>query len=157
MQGIVTITTDISYCPKLKRAAYAIRFSRNVNPLKFTGMLKDTFNGPAAAELACIALAVWRLDIEQDKPARVVINTDSQPSIDLIENGSRKHDPLVIRAVHMIKGIHERNGWKLDIRHVRAHVKGTAVENRHRANQWCDDTARETLANFRIKNKRKKR
>jgi len=145
---LVTITTDASYYHDHKIGGYAFWITSNMGRLRYSNAFSVTINSPHDAEFKCIINALHFLKKTGWEVTRLVINTDSQTTIDHIE----KIPPIKVRKTKKLPqhAIDNINYYKAIISHLKSpvvslrHVKGHTHTNttRNWVNQWCDDNAK---------------
>ncbi len=141
---LVTVNTDGSFYPDTGRGGYAFWISSNAGTFKGYGKLRDC-PGSIEAELMAIANALHYLrhNEELNSVTKIIINTDCESLINVINNAHRNRTP----SMNKIRGSisHYIGKWKgkdstYEIRHVKAHKK---VESpREFVNDWLDKHAK---------------
>lgn len=147
---IVTINTDASYRPKIKRGTYAFWIICNEFKVTMSGALRKKISRPEIAEFQCIMNALFIVLSTDTKNSihKIIINTDCLNVISLINQDQR-----MIKRFHLNKwGRNLRNqfldlieNYGIDIsiiefRHVIGHEHTNTPRNY--VNQWCDDHAK---------------
>lgn len=145
---LVTINTDASWCPDTLIATYAFwAVSDNFRIVK-TGTFKNKCLNPSEAESKCIINALKSVLIHKDI-TNVIINTDSQQSIDLFTTstshlrGENKETWASLRKVYK----EVCGSVKITFRHVKAHTR--VSDARSFVNRWCDTQAKKQLREAR--------
>lgn len=150
---LVTINTDASYYPQYKVGGYAIWITSDDGRLKYANGFKDMLASQHDAEFKSIINALHILKKTKLTVSKLIINTDSQTVIDVV-NGtpSKKGKPKYLKDnynlfLNLIKqmGIND-----VTLRHVKAH---THTKNaRHWVNDWLDKQAKKAAKEL-VKNK----
>jgi ribonuclease HI len=144
---LVTINTDASF--RSGSAGYAFWIVCNAGKIQKAGEIKLKVAGINDAEMMCIANTIHTLKHSKFKEIeKVIINTDSQISIDYLSGRSRpKHGSTISNVVdetyfNMLevclkygKSIREVK-HVFEFRHVKAH--SGKKDSRSYVNDWCD-------------------
>lgn len=148
---LVTVNTDASY--RSGAAGYAFWIVCDAGKLQKAGEIKNKVAGINDAELMCIANAIHTLKHSKFKGIeKVIINTDSQTSIDFLSGKSRPKYSSPIsnivdetyfnmlevclkygKSIRQVKQVFE-------FRHVKAH--SGKKDSRSYVNDWCDKEAK---------------
>lgn len=138
---LVTMFTDASWNSKHRRGTWAMWAKLNGHTIRYSGIIKSPMPQSGTAELSAIAngLFVVKSRFDPCPDSLIIVQTDSAESIAALQIGShnRRQD---LELVQYINKMIMDNGWRLDVRHVKAH-KGTATR-RNAVNTWCDKECR---------------
>lgn len=144
----ITITTDASYCPVEKRAAYAFWISSDLGSIKKSGMLKQCKTS-GEAELMCLYNAIHYFIKNGLKCEMLYVNTDYQAAADLMPDKMKPFSEKFIHSIlRQIARILNEYGQPFIFRHVKAHVK--VLKARGYVNTWCDKEAKRVLKAYRL-------
>lgn len=144
---VVTIFTDASFDPRNRAAGWSawVKFGPALDQtVRLFGPVKDDPCSALGAELAAIAnvLHAAARSLRLGADDLVILQTDCLTAIDVIEGRSRR--PLRRKFVAACKGNIDQtlqaHGFRLDLRHVKAHQGGH--DRRSWVNEWCDTAAK---------------
>lgn len=148
---LATINTDASF--KDGYAGYAFWIVCDAGKIQKAGEIKKKVGGSTDAEAMCITNAIHTLKHSRFNEVRkVIINTDSQSSIDLLTGKTRgSASSEIVKAIDECRllmmefclqiGKSIRDVDKVfELRHVKAHTK--KKDSRSFVNEWCDKEAK---------------
>lgn len=146
---LVTINTDASYRDDLKVGAFSFWMVCNQGRHFGAGPLKGAIRHCNEAEFKAILNALHFLQHKSGWTGltSIIINTDSQSAIDII-NGGPTHK-WATELLQVLKRTRKSLGVKIQARKVKAH--SGIDEKRKWVNNWCDKSAKRALSTF-IKN-----
>lgn len=146
---LVTIISDASHCPDTLAGGYGCWIASNRGSKEFGGPLNDAMDSAEIeAKAACNALhyaitngLVKRRDV-------ILIQVDALAALEMF-NGRRKPRLRELEILEWINNIAARNDLTLRYRHVKGHTNNR--DARSRAQQKCDDLARQYMQQERGK------
>jgi ribonuclease HI len=161
----VSIFTDASVNPDLKKAGYAFYIGCKVGRLQKAGRLKVETSESNVAEIHCIANAIYTLLHSKFQPiTKVFIYSDSVACLNAITGESRSFKSKEVRAVQeeiqfLMMEICLKHGKSIrsvksffQLTHVKAHTKKT--DKLSQINAWCDENAKKYMRlPCKVKNK----
>lgn len=142
---LVTLFTDASYCHRKKVGGWAMWAKRGpAEKAVYGGRLKGRPVSSAYAEIAALANAMARLETLGwlDDRTLVIAQTDcldvinyvTRPLLSASKNMARPRDSILERRARL--------GFRLDLRHVKAHIRPSDRASRHHVNETVDQIAK---------------
>lgn len=155
---LVTITTDASFCPIIKKASFAFCIACDEIKIRRSGLLRKNVKCSSQAEFKCIVNALYVMATSVNGNIdRIIVNTDSMNCIHIFN----KDKAMIKRWGLSSWGYNYMSGFKkiikqyninpsiIELRHVKAH-SGTDTA-RQWTNEWCDQQAKNELRTYRNK------
>ncbi len=147
----IVINSDASCSSRRRIGAYAYYIRADGLKLKNYGILRTRTRSINVCELLAVGNALAHLLQQPTLPIvqKIIINTDSQATIQRIERGVRRERKPIFAAVvprilALLATLRERtSAQEVELRHVRAHANTDDAKTR--ANHWCDHHARVAL------------
>lgn len=152
MYNILTINTDAGFCPKTKIATYAIYARHDDFFIQSAGVFKTHTKDSHHAERKAILNALHLVSKKNSKISKVIINTDSRNSIELLSLNKNKLGNKQKELYEFLKLFLEykkKLSCKIEFRHVKSHQKVETAKQY--ANNWCDKTCKSILIEERVK------
>ena len=140
---LVTINTDASFHPQHKIGAFSFWMVSDKGRLFGAGELKGKIKHSTEAEFRSVLNALHFLLNKSGWSGitRIVINTDSQGVVDMV-NGGKTHRWAADFKIHF--NIYKREcGIEIEARKVKAHA--FKDDKRKWVNSWCDKQAKKML------------
>ena len=161
----VTINTDASF--KQGYGGYAFWIVCDAGKIQKAGKIKEPCLGSSDAEAMCITNAIYTLKHSRfTEITKVIINTDSEPSIHLLSGTIKagvktaiskviEECKLLMMEICLANGLSIRDYKTVfELRHVKAH--SGKKDSRSFVNEWCDQEAKRycRLRVAEVKNKK---
>ena len=155
MNGFVTINTDASCAQTEKLGAYAFWIVTDEGKIQKAGELKGEVVNSDHAELQSICNAIYTFKHSKFRDIKkVVINTDSQCSIDFLSQKGASKKPHIIKVLKEIRFLMMecclKYGFSIrdvdtffNFKHVKAH--NGKKDTRSFVNDWCDKQVKKYL------------
>ncbi|RZJ89600.1 MAG: hypothetical protein EOO20_10495 [Chryseobacterium sp.] len=142
---LITINTDASFSDVY--GGYAFWIVCDAGKIQKAGKIKAKIRGSQQAEMMCIANALHTLKHSRFKGiSKVIINTDSQPSINALTGFKSSWEGaqeclFTMMELCIANGKSIRDvGEFFEFRHVKAHTG--KKDKRSFVNEWCDKEAK---------------
>lgn len=153
----ITVFTDASYDPLVKKASFAAWIRYNEDVFLFSKMISNC-DDSNLAELMAIDAVIYELTKIglPLKGKRVVLVTDSDNCIDIIKKSIHDHTnglkPEFVKLRKRILVNRNNHGFILKINPIKSHVQPN--KSRDMINRWCDMQAKLILFKNFVKSKR---
>ena len=157
MSLVVTMFTDSSWCPETRAGGWSVWWKTDQGMERQAGGFKQPPASALHAELGALANGVWLLDRYRPAPwmerGLIILQSDCLQALDLLARRTLPKPGPLDDMVTLVQGIAGKRRWKLDLRHVKAHVgcgDRVTVEGRRTAvNNWCDEAAKAEMRRVR--------
>lgn len=137
---IITLFTDASFCPNSRKGGWAMWAKRGSNEkIVFSKHFTRRIQDNNVAEMMAIANGLKVLYNKQwlDNNVLVVIGTDSQLCIDILENSNPKYGAMKVPYT-VIRQIQQSCNIRLKMKHVKGHVNYYNRNARNHVNNTVD-------------------
>jgi hypothetical protein len=142
--AIVTLFTDASHAYRRQIGVWAAWAKCDGRTIRRSGTCKEPMTQTDTVELAAIGNGLFCVKQEFDPPKNslIIVQSDSMNALGFISRKAARRDQDKRIIDHILK-LEADNGWRLDLRHVKAH-RGT-IDPRSAVNTWCDTECRRQM------------